>query len=155
MFTHIGDQSVQMVDISEKNITTRTAIAASTIEISDELTLELQKSFTNHKGPIFDTAVIAGIMAAKKTSDLIPMCHQIILSKVEVKYSFEKNKVSFQSYVKTEHKTGVEMEALTAVSVASLTFYDMVKSFGHKMTIKEIKLLEKTGGKTDYHSLNK
>lgn len=138
-----------MVDVSEKHETRRTAVAAGRVRMNRE-TFSLVKSGGMQKGDVLTTAQIAGVMAAKKTSDLIPMCHTLALTGVDL--SFELNEadctVDITATVKCRGVTGVEMEALTAVSVAALTVYDMCKAVQKDMEITDIRLLEKTGGKS-------
>ena len=151
-FTHINqDGKANMVDVTDKNVTERQAIAEAYIEMSAQ-TLALIINGNHHKGDVFATARIAGIMAAKKTSDIIPLCHPLALTKVEVELTAEpeKNRVRIQSLCKLSGKTGVEMEALTAASVAALTIYDMCKAVQKDMVISQVKLLEKTGGKSGH-----
>ncbi|WP_088011140.1 cyclic pyranopterin monophosphate synthase MoaC [Gottfriedia acidiceleris] len=141
----------KMVDISEKDITTRTAIAQSTISISTELYEAIQNGLIK-KGDPLNVAQIAGIMGAKKTSDIIPMCHPIALSGTDFTFEYVEAPNGYdliiRATVKCSGKTGVEMEALTAVSVAGLTFYDMCKAVDKSMVIKETFLVQKTGGKS-------
>lgn len=142
--------NVKMVDVSEKAATTRRAVASAKVLLSAE-TLEVLKTETNPKGNPLEIARIAGILAAKRTSDLIPLCHQINLSKVDVKAEIRDFGVYLESEVKTNAQTGVEMEALTAVSVAALTVYDMCKAVQKDIQITEIELWLKEGGKSgDY-----
>ena len=102
------------------------------------------------KGPVFQTAIIAGVMAAKKTSELIPLCHPIAMEDCQIKISVIKEEAVVTSSIRVTAKTGAEMEALTAVSVAALTIYDMCKAMSHDIEIREIKLMKKTGGKKDF-----
>lgn len=151
-FTHINqDGKANMVDVTDKNVTERQAIAEAYVEMSKE-TLELILNGSHHKGDVFATARIAGIMAAKRTSDLIPLCHPLALTKVEVSLTAEAefNRVRIESLCKLSGKTGVEMEALTAASVAALTIYDMCKAVQKDMIISNVKLLDKTGGKSGH-----
>lgn len=151
-FTHINqDGKANMVDVTDKNVTQRQAIAQAYVEMS-KTTLDLIISGAHHKGDVFATARIAGIMAAKKTADLIPLCHPLALTKVEVTLTAqpEFNRVCVQSLCKLSGKTGVEMEALTAASVAALTIYDMCKAVQKDMVITQVRLLEKTGGKSGH-----
>ncbi|MCL1078064.1 cyclic pyranopterin monophosphate synthase MoaC [Parashewanella spongiae] len=140
-----------MVDVGDKTITERIARAESCIDMSAD-TLALILSGEHHKGDVFATARIAGIMAAKKTADLIPLCHPLMLTKVEVDLipELEHNRVRITSLCKLTGKTGVEMEALTAASVAALTIYDMCKAVQKDMIISQVKLLEKQGGKSGH-----
>ncbi len=140
---------IRMVDVSAKDTTTRRAVASCKVLLSAETIAALQSGL-NPKGDPLEIARIAGIMAAKKTSELIPLCHQINLSKVNVTAEIRDDGVYIGAEVITDAKTGVEMEALTAVSVAALTIYDMCKAVQKDIEITEIKLLNKTGGKADY-----
>lgn len=144
------DQSgkVQMVDVSKKEITMRTARAVGEIKMKPE-TLKLIKVGNIKKGAVIETARIAGITGAKKTSDLIPMCHPLLLSSIKVEFELEyENKIKIKSEVKNSGQTGVEMEALTAVNLAALTIYDMVKAVDKTMEIGSVKLIYKAGGKS-------
>ena len=151
--THIGaDGEARMVDVSGKEATTRIAVAEGRVVMS-KATLELVVSGNAKKGAVLGAARIAGIMAAKKTSELIPLCHPLLLSKVEVDIQPDAALPGLvvMATVKIAGQTGVEMEALTAVSVACLTIYDMVKAAEKSMRIEGIRLLEKSGGKSgDY-----
>ncbi len=140
-----------MVDVSEKETTSRRAVASAKVLLNAE-TLRTLKNQTNPKGNPLEIARIAGIMAAKRASELIPLCHQINLSKVEIRAEIKKFGVYLESEAKTNSQTGVEMEALTAVSVAALTIYDMCKAVQKDIEITEIKLELKTGGKSDFVS---
>ena len=148
--THFDDDGkAVMVDITEKNVTERTAVATGEIVMNKE-TLEAVKKGNIKKGDVLGTARIAAIMAAKQTHSLIPMCHNILLTNAKIEFSFddEENKILIKSTVKTTGKTGVEMEALTMVSIAGLTIYDMCKSMDKSMVIGVIRLVEKHGGKS-------
>ena len=146
--THIDETGrANMVDVSEKAVTAREALAEGFVRM-DAATLALALSGDAKKGDVRATAEIAGIMAAKKTSDLIPLCHPLALSKVEVRVEPAENGLSVTARVRTTGQTGVEMEALTAVSVACLTVYDMLKAADKAMTIENVRLLTKTGGKS-------
>ena len=148
--THIkGNGEAHMVDVSAKESTTREARAMARVRMLPA-TLELILSGGHHKGDVFATARIAGIMAAKKTSDLIPLCHPLALSKVEVEPIAEPelSSVRIETYCRLKGQTGVEMEALTAASVAALTIYDMCKAVQKDMTIGPLRLLAKSGGKS-------
>ena len=140
-----------MVDVSDKNTTSRRAVASAKVLLNAE-TIEILKSNENPKGNPLEIARIAGIMAAKQTSNLIPLCHQINLSKVEIKADIKDFGVYLEAEAKTNAPTGVEMEALTAVSVAALTIYDMCKAVQKDIKITEIQLELKTGGKNDFSS---
>ncbi|HEY3402876.1 MAG TPA: cyclic pyranopterin monophosphate synthase MoaC [Ohtaekwangia sp.] len=151
-FTHI-DQSgnPKMVDVSEKKITRRTAKAQAVIRVGKEIISQISNNeLITKKGPVFQTAIIAGVMGAKQTSALIPFCHPLGLEDCQVKISVVRDKIVINTETVLTAKTGVEMEALTAASIAALTIYDMCKALSHDMVIEEIKLLEKTGGKKDF-----
>lgn len=143
--------SVRMVDVSEKATTTRRAVASGKVLLSPETIAKL-KSHETPKGDPLEIARIAGIMAAKRTSELIPLCHQINLSKADVRIAFAEDGVQIEAETITNAQTGVEMEALTAVSVAALTIYDMCKAVQRDIEITAIRLESKTGGKTDYNA---
>lgn len=149
--THVDKNgAARMVDVGEKKITNREAIASGYIEVKPE-TLQLIVEDGIKKGNVFACARVAGIMAAKRTSDIIPMCHNVPLNgvTVDLEPDFETNRVNIKAVAKCSYKTGVEMEALTAVSVAALTVYDMVKAVDKSMVIGDITLIKKTGGKSD------
>ncbi len=141
-----------MVDVSDKQITKRTAVAQSIVMLGDEIMKQLNgNDIQTKKGPVFQTAIIAGTMAAKKTSDLIPLCHPLALENCKIKIEVNtNNEVVVQCTATITSKTGVEMEALTGASVAALTIYDMCKAMSHAIVIKETKLISKTGGKSDF-----
>lgn len=146
--THIDEQGrARMVDVSDKPATAREAMAEGFVRMAPE-TLALAVSGTGRKGDVRAVAELAGVMAAKKTSDLIPLCHPLALSKVVVEVEPRDGGLSVTARVKTTGPTGVEMEALTAVSVACLTIYDMLKAAEKGMVIETVRLLEKTGGKS-------
>lgn len=140
---------IRMVDVSGKDVSTRRAIASCKVRLSPE-TVAVLRTRQNPKGDPLEIARIAGIMAAKKTSELIPLCHQINLSKVNITVELREDGVYLESEAVTDAKTGVEMEALTAVSVAALTIYDMCKAVQKDIEITEIRLESKTGGKHDF-----
>jgi cyclic pyranopterin phosphate synthase len=140
---------VKMVDVSGKAETARTATASAKVLLS-AATLETLRGQANPKGDPLEIARIAGIMAAKKTPELIPLCHQIDLAKVDVKAEITADGIYLEAEAKTTAQTGVEMEALTAVSVAALTIYDMCKAVQKDIEITDIRLESKTGGKSDY-----
>ena len=149
-FSHLDKEGhVRMVDVTEKKLTTRVAVAEGFV-VMQSATLDKIQSKTVKKGNVLETARIAGTMAAKKTADLIPMCHPLNITHVEVDFfPDEKNhSIRIQAAVRLVGQTGVEMEALTAVSVAALTIYDMCKSYDKDMIISDICLLEKSGGKS-------
>lgn len=148
--THLdGAGRVSMVDVSDKAVTARRALAGGAVIMSEQTFAHLQ-SGDNAKGNVETTAELAGIMAAKRTSELVPLCHPLPLSKVKVKitHNAELPGVNVEAEVRTTGVTGVEMEALTAVSVACLTIYDMLKASDKAMRITDIALLEKQGGKS-------
>lgn len=151
-FTHFDSNgNAIMVDVTDKEITERTAVAAGNILVSKEV-FEAIKNVTVKKGDVLGTARIAGIMAAKKTSDLIPMCHPLMLTKVTIDFELEEESHGIKCIctAKLSGKTGVEMEALTGVSVALLTIYDMCKAMDRAMIISDIHLVEKKGGKSGH-----
>lgn len=140
---------IKMVDVSDKTATSRRAVASAKVLLNEETRLVLQKH-KNPKGNPLEIARIAGIMAAKQTSNLIPLCHQINLSKVEIKVEIKDFGIYLEAEAKTNAQTGVEMEALTAVSIAALTIYDMCKAVQKDICISEIRLELKTGGKSEF-----
>lgn len=142
---------VRMVDVSTKEITTRRATASAKVVLAAE-TLNVFETRSTPKGDPLEIARIAGIMAAKKTSDLIPLCHQINLSKVNVTAEIVSDGVAISAEAVTNAQTGVEMEALVAVSIAALTIYDMLKAVQKDIMITDVRLVAKTGGKQDYVS---
>ncbi|MCG3736776.1 cyclic pyranopterin monophosphate synthase MoaC [Vibrio cincinnatiensis] len=151
-FSHINASGeANMVDVSTKLDAVREARAEAYVRMAPE-TLKLIVSGQHHKGDVFATARIAGIQAAKKTWDLIPLCHPLLLSKVEVNLEAleHESRVRIESVCKLAGKTGVEMEALTAASVAALTIYDMCKAVQKDMVIEQVRLLEKVGGKSGH-----
>lgn len=140
-----------MVNVSEKPVTKRTAKAQAVVHVGSEImALIRDNELITKKGPVFQTAILAGIMGAKKTSDLIPLCHPLGLDDCQIIIEAREQEVLITSVATLSAKTGVEMEALTAVSIAALTIYDMCKALSHNIVIAEIKLLEKTGGKKDF-----
>lgn len=147
-FTHFDSSgNAIMVDVSNKEVTTRVAIAKASIALSKE-TYDAIKNGEIGKGDVLGVARVAGIMAAKKTSDLIPMCHPLMITKATVDFELKDQRVFIEALVKTAGQTGVEMEALTAATTAALTIYDMCKAMDKKMIIEEIYLSKKTGGKS-------
>ncbi len=142
---------VRMVDVGDKPVTSRTAVASCKVLLAPGTVAAIRDKSTP-KGDPLEIARIAGIMAAKKTPELIPLCHQIGLSKADVTAEITDYGVRLQATAKTSSQTGVEMEALTAVSIAALTIYDMCKAVQKDIEITEIKLESKTGGKADYHA---
>ncbi len=149
-FSHLVENKPGLVDISEKKATFRRAVAKARMSAPSELIKRLGQGIPlNQKGPVFETAIIAGTMAVKNTSSLIPLCHNIALSSIKFEIEIKEERIYIQCEVKTLAPTGVEMEALTGVSIAALTIYDMCKSFSSDIVIKTIYLQEKTGGKHD------
>ena len=150
MFTHINENGyANMVDVSKKNDTLREAIAKGSIILNKEIIKAIVEN-KNKKGDVLSTSRLAGIQAAKRTSDLIPLAHNLNLTKIEIEFSIddENNMIHCEGLVRCCGKTGVEMEALTAVSIALLTTYDMCKSFSKNLSISKIMLLKKSGGKS-------
>ena len=148
--THIDDEgAARMVDVTEKAPSNRTAVAAGEVWMKPE-TLDLIKSGSAAKGDVLAVARVAGIMAAKRTPDLIPLCHPLAITGVEVDFSFDEDRsaVEIVARVRCTGTTGVEMEALTAVSVAALTIYDMCKAIDRGMRIQDVRLIRKHGGKS-------
>jgi len=152
-FSHIGKKNQPtMVNVGNKEATKRIAKARAFMFLGEDIISQ----FTNDdiitkKGPVFQTAIIAGIQAVKKTSEIIPMCHPLMINSIDIDIEvLDKEHIEILCTVQIDGKTGVEMEALTGVSVAGLTIYDMCKALSQKMVIKEVKLLEKKGGKSDY-----
>ena len=147
-FTHFNDQSrAKMVDVGEKPVSNRTAIAAGRVLVNEE-TFALIRSGGMKKGDVLSVAQIAGVMGAKRTPDIIPMCHPILLSSINLKLWLDETRrsVEIEASVSCDGRTGVEMEALTAISTAALTVYDMCKAVQKDMCITDIRLLQKTGG---------
>ncbi len=152
-FTHLDKSgNPSMVDVGEKKITKRIAKARSIIIVDEMILAQLSDNdIQTKKGPVFQTAILAGVMGAKKTSDLIPLCHPLGLDNCQVNIHINSaNEIVVDCTASLTAKTGVEMEALTGASIAALTIYDMCKAFSHNIIIKETKLMEKTGGKSDF-----
>ena len=151
--SHIDEKNrPTMVDVSEKTATDREAHARAVVELPAEVVVALDgDEIATKKGPVFATAIIAGVMAAKKTHELIPFCHPLGLEKCKITIDVEDQRAIINCRCKVHHKTGVEMEALTGASVAALTIYDMCKAMSHDIVIGEIRLISKTGGKQDFH----
>lgn len=146
--THIGpDGRVNMVDVGNKDITDRSATASGFVRLSPTALAQVETG-ANRKGDVMTVAEIAGIMGAKKTSDLIPLCHPLPITSSKVTIEIAENGLSVSATIKTRGQTGVEMEALSAVSLACLTIYDMLKAIDKSMVIGPIELIEKTGGKS-------
>ncbi|MFC5605024.1 cyclic pyranopterin monophosphate synthase MoaC [Sporosarcina koreensis] len=159
--THFNEQGrAKMVDVSDKSVTTRTAVAASSIVVNELIHSQITEGM-NKKGDVFAVAQVAAVMAAKNTSSIIPMCHPLALTGVDVRFEWRIDEakshyeVLIEAEVKTKGLTGVEMEALTAASAAALTIYDMCKAAGKEMVIGPTMLLKKTGGKNgDFERTN-
>lgn len=152
-FSHLNQNAQPaMVDVGKKKVTHRTATAQCMVTLPDVVLEQLQKdNFTTKKGSIFQTAILAGIMASKKTGELIPLCHPLGLDNCNLTIELnEQQEVVIRCTASITAKTGVEMEALTGASVAALTIYDMCKALSHDIIVKELKLMEKTGGKHDF-----
>ena len=152
-FSHLNKKlEPTIVNVIGKPVTQRKAIAKATVELPENVLDKLKEGdFKTPKGSVFQTAIIAGIMAAKKTGELIPLCHPIGLENCEVSIELSNNnEIEIYCTAEVEAKTGIEMEALTGASVAALTIYDMCKALSHDISIKEIKLMEKSGGKNDF-----
>lgn len=156
MLSHVDAQGrPAMVNVGEKPVTRRTAHAVALVSLPAELAALLRNGdIATKKGAVFQTAILAGVMGAKKTSDLIPLCHPLPLDDCQIEIIPDKagQEVAIHCRAQTHARTGVEMEALTGATVAALTLYDMGKAVSHGIVIREIKLLEKTGGKSDYHA---
>jgi len=140
-----------MVDVGDKAVTERTARARATVVFPPDAAPDRDAELRTKKGPVFDTAIVAGVMAAKRTHELIPFCHPLPLDAVRLEIDWgASGEVVIECSVRATYKTGVEMEALTGASVAALTIYDMCKALTHGILIREIALVEKTGGKRDW-----
>lgn len=156
-FTHFNqDGEAIMVDVSQKDITMRIAIAEGSIKVNQDVFRSIKKQ-TNKKGDVLAVARIAGIMAAKKTSDMIPLCHPLFITKVTIDFELDEDNYMIKAIATTKvnGKTGVEMEALHAVSVTLLTIYDMCKAIDKSMEISDIRLLHKEGGKSGVYDYEK
>ena len=154
-FSHLNEKNnPKMVNVSDKKITKRTAIAKATMFLGKEIIAHFNnEELITKKGHVFQTAIIAGIQGVKKTSEIIPMCHPLLINGVDININIINSEhVEVLCEVIIEGKTGVEMEALTGVSATCLTIYDMCKSISKDIIIKEVKLLEKTGGKSDLNN---
>ncbi len=156
MLSHLDAQNrPAMVNVGDKPVTRRTAHAIAVIALPPALAALLKDGdIATKKGSIFSAAILAGVMGAKRTSELIPLCHPLALDdcQIQIEADGPAGEVTIHCRVQTHAKTGVEMEALTGATVAALTFYDMGKAVSQGIIIKEVKLLEKTGGKSDYHA---
>ena len=149
-FTHLdADRRPTMVDVSDKTATKRTAVAEARVRFPASVVAALkERGLRSSKGPIFDTAIVAGVMGAKRTHELIPFCHPLGIESCLIAIELEGNDAVIRCTVSVHHKTGVEMEALTGASVAALTVYDMCKALSHDIVIADLRLLEKHGGKS-------
>ncbi len=142
-----------MVDVADKEVTERTAHASARIYLPPQVREAIEgEDIRTKKGPVFQTAIIAGTMAAKRTHELIPFCHPLGLESCKLTIVLDGEDAVIDCRVKVHHKTGVEMEALTGASVAALTVYDMCKALSHDMVVRDVRLISKTGGKSDYQS---
>ncbi len=140
-----------MVDVSEKSATKRTAVAESRVRFPPAVAAALRENgLRSPKGPVFDTAIVAGVMGAKRTHELIPFCHPLGLEKCNLAIEMDGDSAVIRCSVSVHHKTGVEMEALTGASIAALTIYDMCKALSHDIVIGDTRLLSKDGGKSGY-----
>ena len=150
--SHIDkDNRPTMVDVSSKEVTARAAHARAVVRLPSEVVRQMSgEEIESKKGPVFATAIIAGVMAAKKTHELIPFCHPIGLDDCSIQITMDRDDAVIDCRCKVVHKTGVEMEALTGASVAALTIYDMLKALSHDIVIGETRLMAKTGGKQDF-----
>ena len=151
-FSHLNKKgNPKMVNVSDKKITKRTAIAKASMFLGATIISHFKnEELITKKGPVFQTAIIAGIQGVKKTSELIPMCHPLLINGIDIDIQIvDSENIEVFCEVSIEGRTGVEMEALTGVNITCLTIYDMCKSIHQKMVIKEVKLVEKTGGKSD------
>ncbi len=150
-FSHIDSSNrPTMVDVGDKAVTKRTAMAETRVRFPAEVAHALRtQGFSTVKGPVFQTAIIAGVMAAKRTHELIPFCHPLGIENCKVQIDMDGDDALIRCTVSVHHKTGVEMEALTGASIAALTVYDMCKALSHDIAIVQTKLVEKRGGKSD------
>lgn len=150
-FTHIDPAAnPTMVDVGDKTITKRVAVAESRVQFPAAVANALrEQGFNTSKGPVFQTAIIAGVMGAKRTHELIPFCHPLGIENCKIDIDMQGDSAAIRCTVSLHHKTGVEMEALTGASIAALTIYDMCKALSHDIVIAETRLVEKVGGKKD------
>ncbi|TDJ46289.1 MAG: cyclic pyranopterin monophosphate synthase MoaC [Gammaproteobacteria bacterium] len=154
MLTHVGSADrPTMVDVGDKAVTLRTARARAIVVFPENVIADTQigAMLRSKKGPVFDTAIVAGVMAAKRTHELIPFCHPILLEDCKLSIDWgSEGEVVIECAVRATHKTGVEMEALTGAMIAALTVYDMCKALSHGIEIRDVRLISKTGGKKDF-----
>ncbi len=151
-FTHLdAERRPTMVDVSGKSATPRTAVAEVRVLFPSAVAAALrEQGLRSSKGPIFDTAIVAGVMAAKRTHELIPFCHPLAIENCRIAIDLEGDAALIRCTVSVHHKTGVEMEALTGASIAALTVYDMCKALSHDIVISDLRLIAKDGGKSRY-----
>jgi cyclic pyranopterin phosphate synthase len=151
-FSHLdSEQRPTMVDVSEKSSTKRTAVAEARVRFPPAVAAALRDNgLRSPKGPVFDTAIVAGVMGAKRTHELIPFCHPLGLESCRIAVEMEGDSALIRCTVSVHHKTGVEMEALTGASIAALTIYDMCKALSHDIVISDTRLIAKDGGKSSY-----
>lgn len=150
-FTHIDNYGyIRMVNTTGKTFSKRMARAEAVIHLGKKISSQLRKNGKTAKGSVLETAKLAGIIAAKKTAELIPLCHQIPLDFIDITAKFDKDVLQLESLIQSRYSTGVEMEALTAVTIASLTVYDMCKALDKGISIEKIRLIEKSGGKSGH-----
>jgi cyclic pyranopterin monophosphate synthase len=154
-FTHLdADQRPTMVDVSDKSVTKRSATAEARVKFPPAAAAALRESgLRSPKGPVFDTAIVAGVLGAKRTHELIPFCHPLGLENCRITIDLENDTAIIRCTVSVHHKTGVEMEALTGASIAALTVYDMCKALSHEIVISNVRLLAKDGGKSSYTAM--
>jgi cyclic pyranopterin phosphate synthase len=152
--THVDEANrPTMVDVGDKAVTRRTATARAVVEFPPDVRVDRESALRTKKGPVFDTAIVAGVMAVKRTSELIPFCHPIPLEDCKIAIDWAADgSVEIRCTVSATHKTGVEMEALAGATLAALTIYDMCKALSHGIRIREVALVSKTGGKRDYQA---
>jgi cyclic pyranopterin monophosphate synthase len=155
-FTHLdADQRPTMVDVSGKTATKRSATAEARVDFPPAVAAALRDSgLRSPKGPVFDTAIVAGVLGAKRTHELIPFCHPLGIENCHITIELKGNTAIISCTVTVHHKTGVEMEALTGASIAALTVYDMCKALSHEIVISGVRLLAKEGGKSSYAAAN-
>ena len=151
-FTHLdSDRHPTMVDVGDKTATKRTAIAEARVRFPASVAIALRENgLRSAKGPVFDTAIVAGVMGAKRTHELIPFCHPLGLENCRITIDLDGDTAVIRCTVSVHHKTGVEMEALTGASIAALTIYDMCKALSHDIVIGDVRLLAKDGGRSSY-----
>jgi cyclic pyranopterin phosphate synthase len=151
-FSHLdADRRPTMVDVSDKSVTKRTAVAEARVKFPPSVAAALRDNgLQSKKGPVFDTAIIAGVMGAKRTHELIPFCHPLAIENCRIAIDLVGDTAVIRCTVSVHHKTGVEMEALSGASIAALTIYDMCKALSHEIVISDVRLLAKDGGRSTY-----